>query len=403
MSEKFKYRAVNSTGTISEGTIDAKSELDAIELLRTKGIKPIKVEKEEEKSSDINILSSQKFSLKELILFCRQTSTMLNAGMALNKCLDVFASQSDSKKVKGIVFEVAKSIQKGETFYQSMDAQGTSFPKLMLKTVEAGESTGKLGEVIEKMATHYEKEKKIRAKIKGAMMYPIVLSIVSFISVTILLVGVMPKFISIFSSSGVEFPALTKFVISLSNILTRYGLVLIIIVAIIILCIKRIFQIPSVRLDFDRAKLKVKFIKGPIRKIVTARFTRTLATMLSSGIAVVPAIIAAGENVQNTFVEEKMKLVALGIEKGMGLTEQLEKSQIFPPMMLSMIGIGEESGKLTDMLEKTADFYDEELEAALQQLVSLIEPVMIVIMALLIGTIVVAMYLPMFDSFKTMK
>lgn len=400
---EYNYKALNADGSVVQGTIDVEDMNEALSMLRKRGQRPINVIKKEEKSKDITF-GSGKLSLKELILFSRQSATMLNAGMSLNRCLDVLVKQSDSKKLKNLLYEIATSIQKGETLTGALEKQKKFFPELFRKTIAAGEITGQLPDVFEKMAVHYEKEQKIRRKIKAAMMYPIILSIIAVVSITILLVGVMPKFIEMFASSGVEFPKLTLVVIAMSKFITNNGLFLLIGIVIAVFVIRRIFAQKTVRLKWDRFKIKKLWLmKGPITKIVTARFTRTLSTLISSGIAIIPSIMTAAETTENTFVNKAMDEAIIGIEKGMSLTSQFGATNIFPPMMLSMIGIGEESGNLENMLEKTADYYDEEMEAALQQLVSMIEPLMIVLMAGIIGTIVIAMYLPMFESFKTLQ
>ncbi|MFC4804180.1 type II secretion system F family protein [Filifactor villosus] len=402
MEGKFKYKAINEAGDVVQGSLEAKSISEAASILRTKGTKPIHIEKEEEKSKEITF-GTPKFKLKDLVLFSRQSSTMLNAGMALNRCLDVLIEQNKNKHLRKITREVAVSVQKGETLSNALYMQGNAFPDLFKKTVEAGEMTGQLAEVLEKMAVHYEKERRIRTKIKGAMMYPIILSIIATVAVTILLVFVMPKFMEIFAASNVEFPALTLMVMALSKLLVNYWYIILLVIAGLVLLVINLLKQPQIRLSFDRFKLKFRLIRDPMTKIVTSRFTRTLSTLLSSGINVVSALETAGQTTQNTYVEESLKSVVTGIEKGMSMTTQLEKTKIFPPMMLSMIAIGEESGNLEAMLEKTADYYDEELEAAMQQMVSLIEPIMIVVMGLLIGTIVIAMYLPMFSVFETLQ
>ncbi|MDO4793132.1 MAG: type II secretion system F family protein [Filifactor alocis] len=402
MEGKFKYKAINEAGSVVQGSLEAKSVSEAASILRTKGTKPIHIEKEEEKSKEITF-GAPKFKLKDLVLFSRQSSTMLHAGMALNRCLDVLIEQNNNKHLRKITREVAVSVQKGETLSNALHMQGNAFPDLFKRTVEAGEMTGQLAEVLEKMAVHYEKERRIRTKIKGAMMYPIILSIIATVAVTILLVFVMPKFMEIFAASNVEFPALTLIVMGMSNALVKYWYIILLVMAGLVLVMINLLKQPQIRLKFDRFKLKFRLIRDPMAKIVTSRFTRTLSTLLSSGINVVSALETAGQTTQNTYVEESLKSVVSGIEKGMSMTTQLAKTEIFPPMMLSMIAIGEESGNLEGMLEKTADYYDEELEAAMQQMVSLIEPIMIVVMGLLIGTIVIAMYLPMFSVFETMQ
>ena len=234
-------------------------------------------------------------------------------------------------------------------------------------------------------------------------MYPIVLAIIAVIAVSILLIKVMPGFVSMFEGVGMELPALTRFVMWLSSFLVHNWIWILLVLFAVIFSIRVALQQKDIRIAWDKIKLKLPLIGTNVGKIVTARFTRTLSTMLYSGIPMIQALRAAGETTGNKFVESKIEESVEGIEKGMGMTAQLAATNIFPPMMLSMIGIGEESGRLDEMLETTADYYDEEMEVALESLVTMLEPLLIVIMGVVIGTIVVAMYLPMFDIIQTVK
>lgn len=402
MDKIFNYRAVDSTGIVVEDVANAENEDAVILMLRGKGYTPISI-KEKVQSKEISFGNSGKLNLKDVISFCRQESIMLKSGMDLNRSLDVLAKQSKSKKLKKNLFHLSDSVKKGTELSKSMENQGSAFPYLLKRTVQAGEMSGQMAEIIEKMAVHYEKDMKLRRKIRGAMMYPIVLAIIAVIAVSILLIKVMPGFVSMFEGVGMELPALTRFVMGLSSFLVHNWIWILLVLFAVIFSIRVALQQKDIRIAWDKIKLKLPLIGTNVGKIVTARFTRTLSTMLYSGIPMIQALRAAGETTGNKFVESKIEESVEGIEKGMGMTAQLAATNIFPPMMLSMIGIGEESGRLDEMLETTADYYDEEMEVALESLVTMLEPLLIVFMGVVIGTIVVAMYLPMFDIIQTVK
>ncbi len=402
MDKIFNYRAVDSTGIVVEDVANAENEDAVILMLRGKGYTPISI-KEKVQSKEISFGNSGKLNLKDVISFCRQESIMLKSGMDLNRSLDVLAKQSKSKKLKKNLFHLSDSVKKGTELSKSMENQGSAFPYLLKRTVQAGEMSGQMAEIIEQMAVHYENDMKLRRKIRGAMMYPIVLAIIAVIAVSILLIKVMPGFVSMFEGVGMELPALTRFVMGLSSFLVHNWIWILLVLFAVIFSIRVALQQKDIRIAWDKIKLKLPLIGTNVGKIVTARFTRTLSTMLYSGIPMIQALRAAGETTGNKFVESKIEETVEGIEKGMGMTAQLAATNIFPPMMLSMIGIGEESGRLDEMLETTADYYDEEMEVALESLVTMLEPLLIVIMGVVIGTIVVAMYLPMFDIIQTVK
>ncbi len=402
MDKIYSYRAVDGMGTVIEEVASAENETAVLTMLRNKGYIPISI-KEKVQSKELSFGGSGKLNLKDIVNFCRQESTMLKAGMDLNRSLEVLAAQTDSKKLKKHLLNLSESVKKGTELSKSMEKEGDAFPYLLKRTVQAGEISGQMAEIIEKMAVHYEKDMKLRRKIKGAMMYPIVLSFIAVGAVTILLTKVMPNFVAMFEGANMELPALTRFVMNLSNLLVHKGLWVVLFITAIVFLIKTALKQKEIRISWDRIKLRIPVLGSNMRQIVTARFTRTLSTMLYSGIPMIQSLQAAGETTGNKFVEMKIEQTVEGIEKGMGMTVQLASTGIFPPMMLSMIGIGEESGNIDAMLEKTADYYDEEMEAALENLVTMLEPLLIVVMGLLIGTIVIAMYLPMFDIINTIQ
>ncbi|MCD6436117.1 MAG: type II secretion system F family protein [Clostridiales bacterium] len=405
MAIKFNYKAVGDGGKIQTGILEAENKSDLIQILRSRGQRPIKVEEkvtinESALSKDVEIFP-KKVKTKDIVIFCRQLYTMLNAGMPLVTALDVLIDQSENIKLKKAIAGMYDDVRTGEMLSKAMEKHTKVFPELLINMVEAGEMTGKLDDVLNKMAVHYDKENKINSQIKGAMIYPIVLTCVATFAVTFLLVFVMPNIVGMFTGSGVELPLPTRIVMGIGDAVRKYWYIFVIGIVAIVYGLKKILQTYKGKKAKDKFILKIPGVKVSVQKIFTSRFTRTLSTLLASGIPILDAIESSASVTGNTLVIEGMKDVSDDIKKGESLSVLLRKLDLFPKMMVSMISIGEESGSLEEMLSKTADYYDDELEASLKKLVALIEPLAILVMGVLIGMIVIAMMLPMFDMVKT--
>ncbi len=397
----YKYKAVDKTGKNIKGEYSAKSLHDVQSMLRTKGYFPTKIEVATA-NKDISILDTFTFiTLKDIAVFCRQFYTMLNAGVTIIKCLDILRVQTEKRKLREILENVYEEVQKGLTFSESLRNYESVFPELLVNMVEAGEASGNLDIIMDRMATHYEKENRIRNKLRGAMVYPIILGIISVLVVVFLLTYVMPTFVGMFEGSGVELPLPTRILLAISTFITNYWYICLAIVFTAGYMMKKYAQSENGKLVIDNIKFKIPVIKGTTQKVVTSRFTRTLSTLLSSGIPLIQALDIVSRVVVNKVVQKGITTAKDDVKKGISLSEPIKRIGVFPPMVDSMISIGEESGSLDDILDKTANFYDEEVEVALQRMTTIIEPIMIVIMALVIGSIVIAMVLPMFDMFST--
>lgn len=399
----YKYRAVSENGQIIEGYYEAQSETEVLSMLKNNSYFPMNVE--EELATDIKDteLFSKKITKKDLAIFCRQFYTMLNAGIGVVQVLDILEKQTENKTFKKNIGVVYEDVQKGMSLSEAMRRHEKVFPSLLINMVEAGEVSGNLDSIMERMAVHFEKEYNIENKVRGALIYPIVLSIVSIAVVVFLLTGVMPTFISMFEDSGTILPGPTIALLAISNWLTEYWYLFIGIILILILCIKALGKSEGGRRFFDNLKIKLPGIKNMNIKIITSRFTRTLSTLLSSGIPLLQALDVVSRVVENKVVEDKLQLSQEDIRKGVPMSKTIKDMGIFPPMVDSMIKIGEESGALDDILYKTADFYDEEVEASMQKMTTLLEPILIVFMAIIIGFIVISIAMPMFDMVNTME
>lgn len=396
----FRYRAVSENGQVLEGYHEAQSEEEVVNMLKNNKYFPIDIE--EEIGADIRTsLFAKKVTKKDIAVFSRQFYTMLDAGIGVVEALDILKRQTENKTLKQTIDIVYEDVQKGMSLSEAMGKHEKVFPSLLINMVEAGEVSGNLDVIMERMAIHYEKEFNIENKIKNAFMYPIILSIVAISVVIFLLVVVMPTFIGMFEESGTTLPTPTRILLTISDWLTNYWYLFIGVVLILIFGIITLGKSKEGRKFFDNLKIKLPGIKNMNIKIITSRFTRTLSTLLSSGIPLLQALDVVSKVVGNEIVGTELQLAKEDIRKGVPMSKTIRDIEIFPPMVDSMIGIGEESGALDDILYKTADFYDEEVENSMERMTTLLEPILIVFMGIVIGFIVISIAMPMFDIYDT--
>lgn len=396
----FKYKSVTETGQIVEGFLEANSESDAISMIKSKDHMPLLVEKDIEADAKIELFAP-KVKKKDLAVLCRQFYTMLDAGLGIVKCLDILAIQTENKTLRKAIVSINEDVQKGLVLSEAMKKHKKIFPGILTSMVEAGEVSGNLDTIMERMALHFEKENRLENKIKSSLIYPMILIVVSIAVVVFMLVAVLPTFVGMFEGSDSPLPGPTKILISLSESLKMHWYIYGIVLVVFITGITVYKQTKEGKRFYDNLKIKLPFIKVTSSKIITSRFTRTLSTLMSSGIPLIQSMEVVERVVDNVVVEERIKEGIDNIRKGVPLSKSIKDVGIFPPMVDSMIKIGEESGALDDILYKTADFYDEEVETSLQRLTTIIEPLLIVGMALVIGFIVIAMAMPMFDVVNT--
>ena len=397
----FHFRALSAEGAEKEGSEIAANYAEMLSRLRQRHYYPINIE-EVVAGKDIKTIPFfKKVGIKQIAVFCRQFATMLNAGVTIVNCLDILRQQTQNEKLRNVIEELYEDVQKGLTFSESLKKHRDVFPDLMIQMVEAGESSGSLDLVISRVAVHYEKENKINNRIKSAMVYPAVLSVVCIGVVIFLLTNVMPTFIGMFQGSGVPLPGMTQALLAISNTLKNFWYVFLLAVVLLIYLFRRYINSEEGRLAIDGMKLRLPIVSGLVKKTASARFTRTLSTLLASGIPLLQAIEDVSGAVGNAVIAEGLLSAREDIRKGSALSVPIRKMGIFPPMVHSMIEIGEESGSLDDILDKTANIYDEEVDMEVQRMLSMLEPIMIVFMAGIVGFIVIAMMLPMFGMLKT--
>ena len=399
----YQYSAVDDIGESIRGRYTAKDKVELLQMIREKKCYPVVV-KEVVEEKDIKSLDLfNKVKTKDIAVFCRQFYAMLNAGVTIIQCLDILRQQTENRRLKEVTGEIYETIQKGTTFSEALKGHRNIFPEILISMVEAGELSGTLDSVMDRMAVHFEKENRIYMKVKGAMVYPTVLSIVAVGVVAFLLTVVMPTFIGMFESSGVALPAPTRLLMAMSKGLQMYWYIILLVLSGGIYLLRRYTKTKQGKYAVDRLVLGIPVVNTTIKKVATSRFTRTLSTLLTSGIPLIQAMEIVEKVIGNKVIGEGISNVRNELRRGSELAPPIKRMGIFPPMVDSMIKIGEESGTLDEILEKTADFYDDEVEAALQKMTTLMEPVLIVFMGVVVGFIVISMALPMFDMVNTVK
>lgn len=399
----FKYKVMNHQGQKIEGIFKANSKNEVLAMIEDNKYYPIEIKETLDREQKDIFESFAKVKTKDLYIFCRQFHTMINAGANISNALDILRKQTENKKLKKTLSEAHDDVQKGISLSEALGKHKDVFPNLLINMINTGEVSGNLDIIMSRMATHFEKENKINNQLKSAMVYPLVLAGLSVAVVFFLLTFIMPTFTGMFEGSGVPLPAPTRIVMGLSNFIRTKWYILLAVIGGGVYGMKTYAKTPEGRLTLDRLKLKLPIIKDTTEKVIVSRFTRTLSTVLASGVSLVQAIEVVKKVVGNKVAEKSLEKIKEKILKGVSLGEALGAESLFPEMLHSMIKIGEESGSLDDILDKTANFYDEELEAALKRMTTMIEPLMIIVMGVIIGFIVVAMMLPMFEMVNTVQ
>lgn len=399
--KKFRYRAMKSDGNKIEGNYEANSKEDVISMITSNGYYPLKVEEVVE-STKIELNFLEKITTKDILIFCRQLYTMLDAGVSINNALNMLSNQVSNKRLKVALANVEDDVKKGEMLSESMGKHDDIFPKLLISMTQSGEISGNLDVIMLRMAIHYEKENKINNKIKAAMTYPTILSVVAISAVMFIMTFVMPTFIEMFESEGVALPISTRMLMGIGGFLSNNLFFIILCIVSIVVLFNLYKKSENGIKTLSKIKLKLPVIGELNKKIIVSRFTRTLSTLLASGVSIVQALPIVSGVLDNKIAEEAILKVRERVVRGDGLSEPIREHNIFPEMLSAMIKIGEESGSLDDILNKTADFYDEEVEQAIQTTTALIEPLLIVVMGIVIGFIVISIMLPMFDMYTQM-
>jgi type IV pilus assembly protein PilC len=354
---------------------------------------------------DKNLLGGSRISLstKDIAILCRQLSSMLTSGVTLVKALNILYLQMEKKNIKECIKRLYESVQRGDQFSEGIRKQAGVFPEIMISMVEAGEASGQLDHVVTKLAGQFEKDVKLKSKMKSAMTYPIILMVMAIGVVLILVTQVLPIFIGMFADSNMELPLPTQILIAFSNILRGYWYVVIFSIAALVLVIKIYLASDQGMKKWHAIQLKLPVVSDLVIKVSAVRFTRTLSTLLSSGMSLLQALEIVNKVVGNRVITDGLNTTKEDIRKGMNLSQSLRRVSALPPMVYSMTGIGEESGTIEDMLEKCAEYYDDEVENAIQKMVTMMEPIMIVFMGVVVGFIIISMIMPIFDIYGSIQ
>ena len=390
----FEYKGKTMAGAAVQGNMKANTRADLERVLRQNRIVVNSITK---KAPDINIKFGSGIKRIEVSRFTRQFATMIGAGLPMVQCLEILSAQSENKELAGIVTQIKDTVQGGATLSDAMKKHSKIFDDLYTNMVEAGEVGGALDSILVRLAVYREKADQLIRKVKGAMVYPSVVVIVA-VAVTIgMLTFIVPVFAKMFGGLGAELPEPTQVVLGISNFL-KGNFVLLLLGSIGLLGLFIWWKkTPAGALLFDKGLLRMPVLGNLVRKSSVARFTRTLATLLASGVSILEALEITAKTAGNLVVSNAIQKSVLAIAEGDTITGPLKASGVFPPMVIQMIGVGEKTGGLDEMLNKIADFYDEEVDEAVTALTSVIEPIIIVFMGVVIGGIMIAMYLPMFD------
>ena len=392
----FTYRGTNRAGASVSGVMQASSKAELQNLLRRQQITPTKMS---EKGKEFNLPTfGGSVSAKELAVFTRQFSVMIDAGLPLVQCLEILAGQQENQLFQKVLVGTRGAVESGSTLSASMRQYPKVFDALYVNMVEAGETGGILDTILQRLSTYIEKNVKLQRAVKSALVYPIGVLTIAGGVITLLLWKVVPVFATLFAGLGVDLPLPTRIVISLSNFVgSIFGFLLLVAIVGIIVSIKVWYGTKQGQYVLDSVILKLPVLGLLMRKIAVARFTRTLGTLISSGVPILEGLDITARTSGNAVIERALQKVRKALEEGKSLTDPLKESDVFPGMVTQMIGVGEQTGAMDAMLQKIADFYEEEVDAAVKDLLTALEPVMIVFLGVVVGGVVISMYLPLFS------
>lgn len=393
----FSYVAVDSKGKQVKGSIDADNQMKASDQLKREGFTIIEIKEQGLMDKDINLggLFKKKVAIRDLSLFCRQFVSLHRAGVTIIESMRMLTEQTENPSLREALQEVSANVQKGETLANSMKLREDVFPPLLAHMVAAGEASGSLDIAFERMAVQFEQSAKINAMIKKAMVYPIMVLIVAVVVVIVMLTFVVPTFMEMFADMEIEMPKITLMVVAASEYMQKHWIVIVAIIIAIVLFIGYFKKTPTGRGLIDKLLMKMPLFGDLTVKSSSAKFARNLSTMLAAGIAMPEALQIVGDTMNNVYYEECMKNARNDVMQGVPVSTPLEKSGLFPPMVYHMTRIGEETGNTEDMLETLANYYEEEVEMATQSLMAALEPLIIIVLAAVCGTIIGAVIAPM--------
>lgn len=390
----YSYVAVDSRGKEKRGRMDAENREEVVRQLKNDGLIPVSIREQGVLNKEIDFSIGKKVKPRDLSVFCRQFVSITQAGVPMKEALQMLTEQTENKYLKQAVANVLANVEKGNTLADSMSAEKDIFPDIMVHMVEAGESSGSLDTSFARMAVHFEKEAKLKATIRKATIYPIILIFAVIGVIAVMLLFVIPIFIDMFADLDVEMPALTMGVMNLSKWTAGHWYVILAVIVAVILAYQAIYRTDQGRLKIDLIKMKIPLLGKLSVKSTCAQFARTMSTLMAAGVPTIDCLETVAKIVKNIHYKNALMKAREEVMKGIPLSEPLETSGIFPPMVYHMTSIGEDTGNMEDMLTKLADYYDEEVEITTQSVLAAMEPLIIVFMALIVGTLVIAVIMP---------
>jgi type IV pilus assembly protein PilC len=402
----FAYVGRNRQGAVKKGELSAKTRDEAVDQLRKQQVVVTSLEEKSGKGGKFNFSIGSGLNDKDLVVFTRQFGTMINAGLPLIQCLDILSTQSENKVLRETVGDVKNSVEAGSTFSDALKRHPKVFDELYTNMIHAGEVGGLLDTILTRLAKHIEKAMKLKGQIKSAMVYPSAIVGVAVIVISVLMVWVIPVFAQMFlemSGGKIGLPGPTQLVINISNFFQSYWYFMGGALVGVIMAIKRYYATVNGRIVIDRLLLKIPIVGDLIRKASVAKFTRTLGTLITSGVPLLEGLSICAKTSGNKVIEGALMNARVSISGGKTISEPLAKCNVFPKMVTHMIAVGESTGALDAMLGKIADFYEDEVDQAVDTLTSLLEPIMMVVLGTVIGFIVIAMYLPIFTMAQAIQ
>jgi type IV pilus assembly protein PilC len=399
MPTSYAYKVRDREGKMAAGSMEAESEEAVVSRLRQLGYAPISIEAEKGAGlkTEVKLPGAGRVKLKDLAVFSRQFATMINSGLSLLRALTILGEQTSNRRLGGVIIQVRAEVEKGTSLSAAMAKHPKVFNRLYVSMVRAGEIGGFLDQVLVKVAETFEKEVELRGKIRSAMTYPVVVFIMVIGIVAAMLIFIVPTFESLYESLGGTLPLPTRMLMNASNLLRRFFILVVLGGIGLTFLFRRWKASKKGRYQWDKFKLKVKVFGPLFHKTALSRFSRTLSTLIRSGVPILQALEIVGETVNNQVISRAVRDVQDSVREGESLATPLSKHAAFPAMVVQMMAVGEETGALDTMLGKVADFYDQEVEAAVASLTSMIEPILIAVMGAAVGGMVIALYMPLFN------
>lgn len=400
----FKYSARDGTGRVVAGAIEADTEVMVVGKLQEMGFYVTSLEREQARASlGTSLRRIRKVGMRELTVFARQFATMVNAGLSMVRTLTILEQQAENQKLKEIVNEVRKDVEEGMTLSDSFNKHPQTFSTLVVNMIRAGEIGGVLDDVLNRIAFFFEKDLALRQKVRAAITYPTAIFIFALGVIFFLVFFILPQFIGFFEGLDLVLPLPTRILIVFTRVATGYWYVFLGVLALGLYALRTYIRTPAGRFSFDRWKLRVPIFGPLVRKVTVSRFSRTLGTLITSGVPIMQALEVVSKAVENRVVSQAIDNVRSSIREGESIALPMQASGLFPPMVVQMTAVGEETGTLDTMLQKVADFYDAEVETTLAQLTSILEPLLIIFLGFVVGFIVLSFYMPLYQLITGIK